>query len=133
MRGKGKFISNGITLIKGTKTSNMNKKIYDVERCAKVIGGFLPTKMKTKIGPRQIMVILGAYYEYLTLSAVVENRKHLNLSTADIDPCEAESFIIEKCLEREFVFSLDEVQSVLDGEFQYMCAEGIITINPRHP
>lgn len=111
----------------------MNNKNYDVERCMKVIKDFLPTKMKTKIGPRQIMVILGTYYEFLALSAIVENRESLNPSTAGIDPREAEPYIVKKCLERNFVFSLNEVQSVLDGEFQYMCAEGIITIDPEHP
>ena len=110
----------------------MSSKNYDVEQCMEVIRNSLPAQMKKKIGPTQIMVIIGIYYEYLILSAVVENRKSLNLSTTDINPCEAEAFIAEKCLERGFMFSLKEVQYVLDGEFQYMCKEGIIDLDPEH-
>lgn len=98
----------------------------------KAVGGSLPAEMKKKIGPRQIMVIICSYYEYLTLSAVVENRRNLNLSTTDTNPCEAEAFIAEKCLERGFLFSLKEVQCVLNGEFQYMCSEAIIDLDPEH-
>ena len=110
----------------------MSNKKYDVEQCMKVITGFLPTEIKTKIGPGKITIILATYYRYLALSEVVGNRKNLNLPTAHVDPCEAGPFIVKKCLENGFVFSLEEVQCVLDGELQYMCQEGIITVDPEH-
>ena len=110
----------------------MSNKKYDIEQCMKVIIDFLPTGMKTRIGPGKITIILATYYRYLALSEVVENRKNLNLPTAHVDLCEAGPFIIKKCLENGFVFSLEEVQCVLDGEFQYMCDEGIVNVDPEH-
>jgi hypothetical protein len=97
--------------------------IFDEDDAVKFIQKFIPAEYKNKISEDDIDYVLDVMYEYYEKNDLIEED-----STEEAQIDEEDMFVfIMKCIKKDKVVTLseDELQIILDGEFEYGKSIGI--------
>lgn len=104
------------------KTQNDDLLVYDEDDAVKFILAFLPEEFKGKIDDTKIEYVLDVVYEFYDENGLIDED---STEEASIDEEEMFNFI-QKCAKKDKMnLSEEEIELILEGEYQYGKSLGI--------
>ncbi len=97
--------------------------VFDEDKALQFILDFVPVELKNKITADEVDYVLDIIYEFYEKNGYIDED---SADETNIDEEDMSSFII-KCIQKDKVVDLskDEVQIILDGEFEYGKSIGV--------
>ncbi len=96
--------------------------VYDEDEAVKFIMNYLPAENKPKINEDAVEYVLDVVYDFYDENGLIDED---STDEASIDEEEMFKFIV-KCVKKDKMdLSEDEIQLILDGEFEYGKSLGI--------
>jgi len=106
------------------KTQDDDLLVYDEDDAVKFILNFIPSEAKTRINDEKIEYVLDVVYEFYEENGLIDED---STEEASIDEEEMFKFIL-KCSKKDKIqLSEDDIQVILDGEYEYGKSLGIYT------
>ena len=104
------------------KTQEDDLLVYDEDDAVKFILDYIPIEAKERINDEKIEYVLDVVYEYYDENGLIDED-----STEEASIDEEEMFkYIKKCAKKDkMMLSEDDIQLILDGEFEYGKSLGI--------
>lgn len=96
--------------------------VYDEDDAVKFILDFLPADFKEKIDDSKIEYVLDVVYEYYEENGLIDEE---STEEASIDEEEMMKFVLKASKKDKMNLTEDEIQLVLDGEYEYGKSLGI--------
>ncbi len=96
--------------------------VYDEDDAVKFIMNFLPAEFKSKIDDTKIEYVLDVVYEYYEENGLIDED---STEEASIDEEDMLNFIIDCAKKDKMNMAEDEVELILEGEYQYGKSLGI--------
>ena len=104
------------------KTKEDDLLVYDEDEAVKFILDFIPVEAKKRINVDKVEYVLDVVYEYYDENGLIDED---STEEASIDEEEMFKFIL-KCSKKDKIeLSEDDIQMILDGEFEYGKSLGI--------
>ncbi len=106
------------------KTQEDDLLVYDEDDAVKFILNFIPKEAKERINDEKVEYVLDVVYEFYDENGLIDED---STEEASIDEEEMFNFIL-KCSKKDKIeLSEDDVQLILDGEYEYGKSLGIYT------
>jgi len=106
------------------KTQDDDLLVYDEDDAVKFILNFIPSEAKAQIDDEKIEYVLDVVYEFYEENGLIDED---STEEASIDEEEMFKFIL-KCSKKDKIkLSEDDIQVILDGEYEYGKSLGIYT------
>jgi len=106
------------------KTQEDDLLVYDEDEAVKFILNTLPADAKERINDEKIEYVLDVVYEFYDENGLIDED---STEEASIDEEEMFKFIL-KCSKKDKInLSEDDIQLILDGEYEYGKSLGIYT------
>ena len=104
------------------KTQEDDLLVYDEDEAVKFILDYIPAEAKARINDEKIEYLLDVVYEYYDENGLIDED---STEEASIDE-EAMFKFIQKCAKKDKMdISDDDIQLILDGEYEYGKSLGI--------
>lgn len=99
--------------------------VFDEDEAVKFILNFIPAELKNKISEDDVDYVLDIIYEFYEENGYIDEDSADETNIDEEDMC---SYIL-KCIKKDKVVNLseEELQIILDGEFEYGKSIGIYT------
>ncbi|MBN2765220.1 MAG: hypothetical protein JXR27_02530 [Paludibacteraceae bacterium] len=104
------------------KTQEDDLLVYDEDDAVKFILNFLPQEAKTSIDDSKIEYVLDVVYEFYEENGLIEED---STEEASIDEEEMFKFILKNAKKDKMQLTEEEIQFILEGEFEYGKSLGI--------
>ena len=104
------------------KTQDDDFLVYDEDDAVKYILNYLPEEFKGKIDDTKIEYVLDVVYEFYEENGLIEED---STEEASIDEEEMFNFILKCSKKDKMNLSEDEIELILEGEYQYGKSLGI--------
>lgn len=114
------FIETNKTII--MKTQEDDLLVYDEDDAVKFILDYIPEEAKERITDVTIEYVLDVVYEFYDENGLIEED---STEEASIDEEEMFKFILKCAQKDKMVLSEEDIQLVMDGEFEYGKSLGI--------
>lgn len=98
--------------------------VYDEDDAVKFILKYIPAESKGKITEELIEYVLDVVYEYYDENGLIDED---STEEASIDEEEMFKFILKSSKKDKMELTEDDIQLILDGEFEYGKTLGIYT------
>ena len=98
--------------------------VYDEDEAVKFILNFLPADAKKRINDEKIEYVLDVVYEYYDENGLIDED---STEEASIDEEEMFNFILKCSKKDKMELTEDDIQYILDGEYEYGKSLGIYT------
>lgn len=106
------------------KTQEDDLLVYDEDEAVKFILNYIPAEDKKQITEEKIEYVLDVVYEFYDENGLIDED---STDDASIDEEEMFKFIL-KCAKKDKIeMTEDEIQLILDGEYEYGKSLGIYT------
>ncbi|MDD4994159.1 MAG: hypothetical protein PHR83_18215 [Paludibacter sp.] len=106
------------------KTQEDDLLVYDEDEAVKFILNYIPAEDKKQITEEKIEYVLDVVYEFYDENGLIDED---STEDASIDEEEMFKFIL-KCAKKDKIeMTEDEIQLILDGEYEYGKSLGIYT------
>jgi len=106
------------------KAENDDLLVYDEDEAVKFILNSIPAEAKQRINDEKIEYVLDVVYEYYDENGLIDED---STEEASIDEEEMFKFIL-KCSKKDKIkLSEEDIQLILDGEYEYGKSLGIYT------
>jgi len=106
------------------KTQEDDLLVYDEDEAVKFILNYIPAEDKKQITDEKIEYVLDVVYEFYDENGLIDED---STEDASIDEEEMFKFIL-KCAKKDKIeMTEDEIQLILDGEYEYGKSLGIYT------
>src|ERR1035437_461244 len=106
------------------KTQEDDLLVYDEDEAVKFILNYIPAETKVRIDDDKIQYVLDVVYDFYDENGLIDED---STEEASIDEEEMFKFII-KCAKKDKIqISEDDIQLILDGEYEYGKSLGIYT------
>jgi hypothetical protein len=106
------------------KTQEEDLLVYDEDEAVKFILNYIPAEDKKQITEEKIEYVLDVVYEFYDENGLIDED---STEDASIDEEEMFKFIL-KCAKKDKIeMTEDEIQLILDGEYEYGKSLGIYT------
>jgi hypothetical protein len=96
--------------------------VYDEDDAVKFILNFIPADAKKRINDEKIEYVLDVVYEYYDENGLIDED---STEEASIDEEEMFKFILKAAKKDKMTLSEDEIQLIMDGEYEYGKSLGI--------
>lgn len=106
------------------KTENDDLLEYDDEDAVKYILKMIPAELKSKIKEDEINYVLDVVYDFYEENGLIDEE---STEEASIDEEEMLKYVMKAVKKDKMNLSEDEVQLILDGEYEYGKSLGIYT------
>ena len=106
------------------KTQEDDLLVYDEDEAVKYILGTLPADAKERIDDVKIEYVLDVVYEFYEENGLIDEE---STEEASIDEEEMFKFILKCSKKDKMSLSEDDIQLILDGEYEYGKSLGIYT------
>ena len=106
------------------KTQEDDLLVYDEDEAVKYILGTLPADAKERIDDVKIEYVLDVVYEFYDENGLIDEE---STEEASIDEEEMFKFILKCSKKDKMNLSEDDIQLILDGEYEYGKSLGIYT------
>lgn len=106
------------------KTQDDDLLVYDEDEAVKFIHNLLPADAKKRINDEKIEYVLDVVYEYYDENGLIDED---STEEASIDEEEMFNFILKCSKKDKMMLTEDDVQLILDGEYEYGKSLGIYT------
>lgn len=104
------------------KTQEDDLLVYDDDDAVKFIMQLVPAELKERINEETVNYVLDVMYEYYEESGLISDD---SAEEASIDEEEMLNYVVEAAEEDGIKLSEDEIQLILDGEYEYGKSLGI--------
>ena len=104
------------------KTQEDDLLVYDEDDAVKFIISSLPANAKERINDEKIEYVLDVVYEYYDENGLIDED---STEEASIDEEEMFKFILKCSKKDKMALSEDDIQLILDGEYEYGKSLGI--------
>ena len=104
------------------KTLEDDLLVYDEDEAVKFILNYIPAEAKVRIDDDKIQYVLDVVYDYYDENGLIDED---STEEASIDEEEMFKFILKCSKKDKMELSEDDIQLVLDGEFEYGKSLGI--------
>jgi len=104
------------------KTQEDDLLVYDEDDAVKFILNFIPSAAKESIDDEKIEYVLDVVYEYYDENGLIDED---STEEASIDEEEMFKFILKCAKKDKMKISEDDIQLILDGEYEYGKSLGI--------
>ena len=104
------------------KTQDDDLLVYDEDEAVKFILGFLPADAGKSIDEEKVEYVLDVVYEYYEENGLIDED---STEEASIDEEEMFKFILKCSKKDKMELNEDDIQLILDGEFEYGKSLGI--------
>ena len=104
------------------KTQEEDLLVYDEDDAVKFILNYIPTENKGKINVDQVEYVLDVVYDYYEENGLIDED---STEEASIDEEDMFKFILKCSKKDKMKLSEDDIQLILDGEFEYGKSLGI--------
>lgn len=106
------------------KTENDDLLEYDDDEAVKFILNLVPKELKSKINDDAINYVLDVVYEFYDENGLIDEN---STEEASIDEEEMLKYVMKAVKKDKMNLTEDEIQLVLDGEYDYGKSIGIYT------
>jgi len=106
------------------KTQDDDLLVYDEDEAVKFILNYIPAEDKKRITDEKIEYVLDVVYEFYDENGLIDED---STEDASIDEEEMFKFILKCAQKDKMELSEDEIQLILDGEYEYGKSLGIYT------
>ena len=106
------------------KTQEDDLLVYDEDDAVKFILNSIPTEAKTRINDEMIEYVLDVVYEFYDENGLIDED---STEEASIDEEEMFKFILKCAKKDKMKIAEDDIQLILDGEYEYGKSLGIYT------
>jgi len=106
------------------KTQEDDLLVYDEDEAVKFILNTLPANAKERINDEKIEYVLDVVYEFYDENGLIDED---STEEASIDEEEMFKFILKCSKKDKMNLSEDDIQLILDGEYEYGKSLGIYT------
>jgi hypothetical protein len=104
------------------KTEENDLLVYDEDEAVKFILDYIPAEAKERINDEKVEYVLDVVYDYYDENGLIDED---STEEASIDEEEMFKYIL-KCSKKDKIqLSEDDIQVILDGEFEYGKSLGI--------
>ena len=104
------------------KTQEDDLLVYDEDEAVKFILNFIPVEAKGRINDDKVDYVLDVVYEYYDENGLIDED---STEEASIDEEEMFKYILKCSKKDKMELSEDDIQLILDGEFEYGKSLGI--------
>ena len=104
------------------KTPEDDLLVYDEDEAVKFILDFIPVESKDRISDEKIEYVLDVVYDFYDESGLIDED---STEEASIDEEEMFKYILKNSEKDKMGLSEDDIQLILDGEFEYGKSLGI--------
>ncbi|MEI8086839.1 MAG: hypothetical protein WCG93_11565 [Paludibacter sp.] len=104
------------------KTQEEDLLVYDEDEAVAFILEFIPTEAKERIDEDKIEYVLDVVYDYYDENGLIDED---STEEASIDEEEMFKFILKCSKKDKMELNEDDIQLILDGEFEYGKSLGI--------
>ncbi len=104
------------------KTQEDDLLVYDEDEAVKFILNFIPVEAKARINEDKVDYVLDVVYEYYEENGLIDED---STEEANIDEEEMFKYILKCSKKDKMELSEDDIQLVLDGDFEYGKTLGI--------
>lgn len=104
------------------KTSEDDLLVYDEDDAVKFILNFISSEAKERINDEKIEYILDVVYDFYDENGLIDED---STEEASIDEEEMFKFILKCAKKDKMLLSEDDIQLILDGEYEYGKSLGI--------
>lgn len=104
------------------KTQEDDLLIYDDEDAVKFIMKLIPSELKERINENVVNYILDVLYDYYEENGLISED---SAEEASIDEEDMLNYVVEAAAEDGIKLNEDEIQLILDGEYEYGKSLGI--------
>lgn len=104
------------------KTQEDDLLVYDEDDAVKFIQDFIPASDKKRIGVDEIEYVLDVVYDYYDENGLIDED---STEEASIDEEDMFKFILKCSKKDKMKLTEDDIQVILDGEFEYGKSLGI--------
>ena len=104
------------------KTQEDDLLVYDEDDAVKFILNSLPSDVKERINDEKVEYVLDVVYEYYDENGLIDED---STEEASIDEEEMFKFILKCSKKDKIALSEDDIQLILDGEYEYGKSLGI--------
>lgn len=106
------------------KTGNDDFLVYDEDEAVKFIQNLVPAELKAKLNEDIINYVLDVVYEYYEDNGLLDEDA---VEETSIDEEDMLQFVIEAAKKDKIDLDEDDIQLMLDGEYEYGKSLGIYT------
>lgn len=106
------------------KTEDNDFLVYDEDDAVKFILKLIPAELKDKINEDAINYVLDVVYDYYDENGLLDEEA---IDETDIDEEEMLQFVVKAARKDKMDLDEDDIQLVLDGEYEYGKSLGIYT------
>ena len=106
------------------KTKEEDLLVYDEDEAVKFILDFIPADFKDRIDNDKIEYVLDVVYDYYEENGLIDED---STEEASIDEEEMFNYIVKSSKKDKMKLSDDDIQLILDGEYEYGKSLGIYT------
>lgn len=106
------------------KTENDDFLVYDEDEAVKFIQNLVPAELKVKLNEDIINYVLDVVYEYYEDNGLLDEDA---VEETSIDEEDMLEFVIKSAKKDKIDLNEDDIQLVLDGEYEYGKSLGIYT------
>ncbi len=99
-----------------------NFAVFDDEKAVQFIKEFIPNESKEKLNEEILNYVLDTVYDYYEEKGLIDDEEAVN---ATIDETEMLEYVVKASQKDNISISEDEVQLILDGEYEYGKSIGI--------
>jgi len=104
------------------KTEEEDLLVYDEDEAVKFILNFIPAESKDRIDNDKIEYVLDVVYDFYDENGLIDED---STEEASIDEEEMFKYIIKSSRKDKIKLSEDDIQIILDGEYEYGKSLGI--------
>ena len=104
------------------KTKEEDLLVYDEDEAVKFILDFIPADFKDRIDNDKIEYVLDVVYDYYEENGLIDED---STEEASIDEEEMFNYIVKSSRKDKMKLSDDDIQLILDGEYEYGKSLGI--------
>jgi len=104
------------------KTKEEDLLVYDEDEAVKFILDFIPADFKDRIDNDKIEYVLDVVYDYYEENGLIDED---STEEASIDEEEMFNYIVKSSKKDKMKLSDDDIQLILDGEYEYGKSLGI--------
>ena len=106
------------------KTEDDDLLVYDEDEAVKFIWKLIPAELKEKINEDAINYVLDVVYDYYDENGLLDEDA---VDETSIDEEEMLKFVVKAAKKDKIDLNEDDIQLVLDGEYEYGKSLGIYT------
>ncbi|MBP1664747.1 MAG: hypothetical protein H6Q19_1887 [Bacteroidetes bacterium] len=106
------------------KTQDDDLLVYDEDDAVKFILKLVPDEQKDRINEDAINYVLDVVYDYYEENGLIDDQ---STEEASIDEEEMMKYVLKASKKDKMKLSEDEIQLILDGEYEYGKSIGIYT------